>query len=598
MVIQSAERIVLGVERSLSGRRWIDGAGDARSGLAMAQAHGLPEIVGRLLAARGLGLDDVDLYLEPRLAALLPDPSHLLDMDRAVAAILAAVDAKQKIAVFGDYDVDGATSSALLSRFFNSIGVPLRIYIPDRMKEGYGPNAAAFAKLKDEGCGTIITVDCGITAYEPLKFAKQAGLDIIVIDHHVAEAGLPEAVAIVNPNRIDETSPHRQLAAVGVAFLLVVALNRALRASGYYKRMNIAEPNLLGWLDIVALGTVADVVPLTGLNRALVAQGLKVLAKRANAGMRALADVARIDEAPEAYHLGFIMGPRVNAGGRVGECELGARLLATDDDAEAREIAQKLDAYNKDRQTIEEGILNDAMARAEAEAMAGGGSLAFVAGAGWHPGVIGIVASRLKDRFNRVACVAAVNNGVATGSGRSMPGFDLGAAVIAARHSGLLITGGGHAMAAGFSCKEDKLVEFRAFLDERVARHVAQSGDLRPSLHIDGTLELGGCTLDLVQQLGRLGPFGSGNSEPRFVLSNVRVAKADPVGANHVRAILTSAAGGRLSTIAFRCLDTPLGHALMDRSGAPLHIAGRLNENNWQGRSSVQLMIDDAAPVN
>jgi single-stranded-DNA-specific exonuclease len=362
--------------------------------------------------------------------------------------------------------------------------------------------------------------------------------------------------------------------------------------------MNIAEPNLLGWLDIVALGTVADVVPLTGLNRALVAQGLKVLAKRGNAGLRALADIARIDEAPEAYHLGFIMGPRVNAGGRVGECELGARLLATDDDAEACEIARKLDAYNKDRQTIEEGILNDAMARAEAEAIAGGGNLAFVAGEGWHPGVIGIVASRLKDRFNRVACVAAVNNGVASGSGRSMPGFDLGAAVIAARHSGLLLTGGGHAMAAGFSCTEDRLPEFRAFLDERVARHVAASGDLRPSLHIDGMLEVGGCTLDLVQQLGRLGPFGSGNSEPRFVLSGVRVAKADPVGTNHVRCILTSAAGGRLSTIAFRCLDTPLGQALMDRSGAALHIAGRLNENNWQGRSSVQLMIDDAALAN
>lgn len=589
------ERIVLGIDRSLTGRRWIDGAGDARTGLALAQAHGLPEIVGRLLAARGLGLDDVGGYLEPRLAAFLPDPSHLLDMDRAVAALVAAIEAKQRIAVFGDYDVDGATSSALLDRFFRSVGVQLRVYIPDRMKEGYGPNSAALAKLKDEGCKIVITVDCGITAYEPLKFAKGLGLDVIVVDHHVAEAGLPEAVAVVNPNRIDETSPHRQLAAVGVAFLVIVALNRALRASGYYKRMNIAEPNLLNWLDLVALGTVADVVPLTGVNRALVTQGIKVLAKRENAGLRALADVAKIDQAPEAYHLGFVMGPRVNAGGRVGEAELGARLLATDDDAEAFEIAQRLDSYNRDRQKIEEGILNDAMARAEA--MAGGGSLAFVAGEGWHQGVIGIVASRLKDRFNRVACVAAVNNGIATGSGRSMPGFDLGAAVIAARHAGLLLTGGGHAMAAGFSCAAESLAAFRTFLDERVSRHVAASGGLRPTLHIDGMLEAGGATLDLVHEIDRLGPFGSGNSEPRFVLSGVRVVKADPVGTNHVRCVLTGAMGGRLNGIAFRCLDTALGHALMDRAGTPLHIAGRLNENTWQGRSSVQLMIDDAAPA-
>ncbi len=597
MVASSPERIVLGIEQSLTGRRWIDGAGDARTGLALAQAHGLPEIVGRLLAARGLGLDDVGGYLEPRLAALLPDPSHLLDMDRAVTALVAAIEGKQRIAVFGDYDVDGATSSALLDRFFRAIGVQLRVYIPDRMKEGYGPNSAAFAKLKDEGCKVVITVDCGITAYEPLKFARANGLDVIVVDHHVAEAGLPEAVAVVNPNRIDETSPHRQLAAVGVAFLVIVALNRALRTAGYYKRMGRAEPNLLNWLDLVALGTVADVVPLTGVNRALVTQGIKVLAKRENAGLRALADVAKIDEAPEAYHLGFIMGPRVNAGGRVGEAELGARLLATDDDAEAHEIAQRLDAYNRDRQKIEEGILNDAMARAEAEAMAGGGSLAFVAGEGWHQGVIGIVASRLKDRFNRVACVAAVNKGIATGSGRSMPGFDLGAAVIAARHAGILLTGGGHAMAAGFSCAADKLNEFRAFLDERVSRHVAAAGGLRPTLHIDGMLEASGATLDLVHEIDRLGPFGSGNSEPRFVLSGVRVVKADPVGTNHVRCVLTGAMGGRLNGIAFRCLDTALGHALMDRAGTPLHIAGRLNENTWQGRSSVQLMIDDAAPA-
>jgi single-stranded-DNA-specific exonuclease len=585
------DRLVLGVERSLGGKRWLDGAGDARAGLALAQSHGLPEIVGRLLAARGVPSDGVAAYLEPRLAALLPDPSHLLDMDRAVARLLAAVEGGEKIAVFGDYDVDGATSSALLARFFRALGVALRVYIPDRRTEGYGPNAPALAKLKDEGCRVVVTVDCGITAYEPLKFAKEQGLDVIVIDHHVAEAGLPAAVAVVNPNRIDETSPHRQLAAVGVAYLLVVALNRALRADGFYQRAGRPEPNLLSWLDIVALGTVADVVPLTGVNRALVAQGLKVLAKRDNAGLRALADVARLDEAPAAYHLGFVLGPRVNAGGRVGEAELGARLLASDDDAEARAIALRLDAYNRERQKVEETILNDALARAERELS---GPVAFVSGEGWHAGVIGIVASRLKDRFNRVSCVAAIQNGVATGSARSMPGFDLGAAVIAARQSGLLTAGGGHAMAAGFSCAADKLPHFRAFLEERVARHVVDTGAV-PTLTIDGQLEAGGASLDLVREIARLGPFGSGNSEPRFVISGVRVARADPVGTGHVRCTLAGATGGRLAGIAFRCLDGPLGHALMDRAGPPLHVAGRLGENVWQGRSSVQIVIDDAA---
>ncbi len=590
----TTERLVFGIERSVLGKRWIDGAGDVRLGMALAQQHGLPEIVGRLLAGRGVSADAVAGYLDPRLAALLPDPSHLLDMDKAVARLVGAIEAREKIAVFGDYDVDGATSSALLARFFAAIGIPLRIYIPDRMREGYGPNAPALIKLKSEGIEVVITVDCGITAYEPLKAAKAGGLDVIVVDHHVAEAGLPEACAVVNPNRIDESSPHRQLAAVGVTFLLIVALNRALRVKGWYGRVGVAEPNLLAWLDIVALGTVADVVPLTGLNRALVTQGLKVLAKRDNVGLRALADVARLDEMPGAYHLGFVLGPRVNAGGRVGESELGARLLACDDETEARTIAAKLDAYNKERQKIEEGILNDAMARAE---KADGGAVAFVSGEGWHAGVIGIVASRLKDRFNRIALVAAIKDGVATGSGRSVPGFDLGAAVIAARQSGLLKHGGGHAMAAGFTCEVDKLPAFRAFIEERVSRQIAVSGGLVPVLTIDGTLDCGGATLELIRDIAKLGPFGSGNAEPRFAFQGVRVQRADPMGTAHVRCTLAGAVGGRLSAVAFRCQDGPLGQALLGRASPALHIVGRLNENNWQGRTSVQLLIDDAAPA-
>jgi single-stranded-DNA-specific exonuclease len=520
-------------------------------------------------------------------------------MEAGVVRIIKAITGNEKIAIFGDYDVDGATSSALLARFFGSIGVNYQIYIPDRIAEGYGPNIAAFEKLKSDGASVIITVDCGTTAFEPLSFAEDIGLDVIIVDHHIAEVSLPNAVAVINPNRLDEESRHTQLAAVGVSFLLIVAINRALRKDGFFlKNLSFQEPNLMNLLDIVALGTVADMVPLTGVNRALVVQGLKVMAKRRNKGLSALADVAGMDEAPSTYHLGFLMGPRVNAGGRVGESNLGAKLLSTESSEEAINIAQKLNSYNAERREIEDIVLKEVLALAELKAEKKiSQSLVFVAGENWHPGVIGIIASRLKERYGLPACILTVQDGVATGSGRSITGVDLGACVISARQAGILTNGGGHAMAAGFSLEAEKLNVFEKFLSERIGKQIFEEG-ITPTLSVDGLITIEGASMDLVEILNKMAPFGTGNAEPRLAFSGIRIAKADIVGFNHVRCFITGIDSKKqLSAIAFRCVDTDLGQALLNHNGLPLHVVGRLRENNWQGRSSAQLLIDDAAPV-
>ncbi len=584
---------VLGVERSLLGRRWLERAGDARAGMALAQRLDQPEIVGRILARRGVALEDAERFLNPLLRDALPDPSHLLDLDRAVARLAAAVQKRETVAVFGDYDVDGATSTALLKRFLEAAGTRVIVHIPDRQREGYGPNAPALLALQRAGAAVVVTVDCGITAHAPLAAAADAGLDVIVVDHHVGEPSLPRAVAVINPNRLDETSEHRMLAAVGVAFLLVVGVNRALRRVGWYEGRR--EPDLMGWLDLVALGTVADVVPLTGLNRALVAQGLKVMRKRGNAGLAALADVAGISEPIGAYHAGFILGPRVNAGGRVGAADLGARLLATDDPAEAHALAQQLDAHNGERRTIEARVLAQAMAQVEE---AGRCAVSFAAGEGWHPGVIGIVAGRLKDRYGRPACVVAMAGGIGRGSGRSVSGLALGQVVIAARQAGLVSAGGGHDMAAGFTVAADQLVALRDFIEARAAAALGTGDAVAGTVGIDGALTAAGATPALVETVERIGPFGTGNSEPRFALPQLRVVRADAVGGAHVRLVLADGAGpARLKAIAFRALDGALGPALLSHGGAAFHIAGHLRADHWQGRDGVQLVIDDAAPA-
>jgi single-stranded-DNA-specific exonuclease len=586
------------VRRSLTGRKWTFATVDERLAITLSQRQGIPDIVGRVLASRGIDIDAAADYLDPKLRAFLPDPSTLKDMERAASRISRAIADGEKIAIFGDYDVDGATSSALLHRFLTAVGADIRVYIPDRVAEGYGPNTPALKLLKAEGASVIITVDCGATAYEPLAAARADGLDVLVIDHHAMEASAPEAHAVVNPNRIDEDCREdlRYLAAVGVAFLLAIAVNRQLRENGWYDGRQ--EPNLMDLLDLVALGTVCDVVPLNGLNRALVSQGLKVLANRRNAGIRALADVSKLDAKPQAWHLGFLLGPRVNAGGRVGEAALGSRLLSSDDAAETAAIAAQLDGFNSERKEIELSVLEAAIAQVES-GTSFGKRVVVAAGEGWHPGVIGIVASRLKDRYNRPACVVALEKGEGKGSGRSMTGFDLGAAVIAARQSGMLLAGGGHKMAAGFSLAADALGDFAAFLDDRLA-DMLDGEELVPELRLDGMLMPSGCSTTLVDALASMEPFGAGNPEPRFMLPDVTIAYAKAVGAdqNHVSVRIQGQSGGsQLSGIAFRAMESDIGPALLSARNGRMHLAGRVRADFWNGERRVQLMIDDAASV-
>ena len=586
---------VLGVGQSVCGRRWRWRDADEHPGREIAERLALPEMVGRLLAQRGVDLDHAPGFLEPRLRDQLPDPSHLRDMDAAAARLARAVRDGETIAIFGDYDVDGATSAALLTRFFTAVGTSTRIYVPDRISEGYGPNSAALLRLRTEGAKVVVTVDCGTTAHLPLAAAAEAGLDVVVVDHHVAEPLLPRAAALINPNRLDENSPHGGLAAVGVAFLLVVAVNRALRLGGWY-RPGRTEPDLLAWLDLVALGTVCDVVPLTGLNRAFVAQGIKVARRNANPGMAALAAIGGIKEPLDAYHLGFVVGPRVNAGGRVGEADLGARLLATDDPDLAAGLAERLDAYNRERRDIEARTLTAAIAMVESAPQAP--VLTFAASADWHPGVIGIVAARLRERYERPAMVVALAaDGVGRGSGRSVPGVPLGPAVIAACQAGLLINGGGHAMAAGFTVAADKLGALREFLADRLGNGLDHEL-LVSELVIDGALSAAAAQGELISHIDRLAPFGAANPEPRFVFPSVRVAHAETVGSAHLRCTLADPLDdARLPAIAFRVAETPLGRFLAGTRGAAIHIAGHLRRDIWRGADAVRLVIDDAAPV-
>jgi single-stranded-DNA-specific exonuclease len=584
----------LGVELSICGRRWRLRSGNSFKAQAVAERLAVPELVGRLLSQRGIGCDQAPSFLAPRLREQLPDPSHLRDMEAAAARLVRAVRDGETIAIFGDYDVDGATSAALLVRFFGAVGGRTRVYVPDRLREGYGPNTPALLRLHQEGVRLVVTVDCGTNAHLPLAEAAAAGLEVIVVDHHVAEPLLPRAAAIVNPNRLDEDSPHGGLAAVGVAFLLVVAVNRALRRAGWYGD-DRAEPDLLQWLDLVALGTVCDVVPLAGVNRALVAQGVKVARRNANPGLAALAAVAGIGEPLDTYHLGFVLGPRVNAGGRVGEADLGARLLATDDPELASELARRLDGHNRERRKIEAQTLEAAIATVEDSPQSP--VLAFAAGEGWHPGVIGIVAARLKERYERPACVVALAEGIGKGSGRSLPGLPLGPAVIAARQAGLLINGGGHAMAAGFTVKAEQLDRLRAFLSERLGDGLG-GGRLVPEHSLDAALSLAAVTGELMDNLERLAPFGAGNPEPRFVFPAVRVAHVEPVGSDHLRCALADPLdSGRLRAIAFRAGATPLGQFLAETRGAAIHVAGHLRRDGWRGGDAVQLTIEDAAPA-
>jgi len=591
--------IFLGVESSATGRTWrsrLDERGSARA-LAIAQRHDLPELLARILAGRNVEVDAVEAFLDPTIKRAMPDPNVLTAMPEAAGRIADAIMRNEKVAIFGDYDVDGATSAALLARFLRHAGVDPMIHIPDRLFEGYGPNIEAVRALAGRGATLLVAVDCGTTSPEPLAEAQKLGVDVVVIDHHQADEVLPPAVAIVNPNRRDDLSGLGHLAAVGLTFMTVVAVNRVLRSRGFWTEER-PEPDLLSLVDDVALGTVADVVPLTGLNRAFVAKGLIALRRRERVGHVSLMDVARLSGPPEAWHLGFLLGPRINAGGRIGRADLGVRLLIEDDPVEAAKIAAELDRLNRERQAIEV----ETLAQAEAEAMAAlgveeRGAVVVTAAEGWHPGVVGLVAARLKEKFGRPAFAIALEpGGIGTGSGRSIAGVDIGRAVRRAVADGLLTKGGGHAMAAGVTVRKDALAPLRAFLEATLGADV-EAARRTNGLFIDGAVSAAGADPELVALLERAGPFGSGNPEPLIALPAHTIAYAEEVGQAHIRVRLKSADGAFVGGIAFRAAGQKLGAALLEGRGRLIHAAGTFALDRWQGEERVQFKLTDIAPA-
>jgi single-stranded-DNA-specific exonuclease len=592
-----AEAPYLGVTVSARGLTWRERLRPeaAKTATAISQRYGLPELLGRVLAARDVGLEDVPVALEPTIKALMPDPSTLRDMDKAARRLADAIEGRQSIAVFGDYDVDGACSSALIERFLLAHGLDARIYIPDRLTEGYGPNANAIKELVAAGARLIITVDCGTTSVDALAVAAPLGADVIVIDHHQADERLPEVAALVNPNRLDDISGLGHLCAAGVVFMLLVATVRELRGRGVYNGA-ASPPDLLALLDLVGLATVCDVVPLKGLNRAYVARGLQALRQRRNIGLKALSDAAALMVPPTTYHLGFVLGPRINAGGRIGDAALGARLLSVEDETEAARIAVLLDKLNRERKAIETQMLDEAMAHADRLVEADAGvPMLIVASEEFHKGVVGLVAARLVERFQRPACVIAWDGkDEGTGSLRSIAGVDIGAAVRAAVAAGHLRKGGGHAMAAGLTVARDRLDALRAFFQDRLAdkTDAARSG---MALDIDGAQTPAGVTDEFMALIDQAGPYGQGNPEPRFAFPAHRVKFAKIVGTAHVRCTLEAGDASRLDAVAFRAADQPVGTALLSSGGMPLHIAGHLRRDTWNGRDRRELVIEDVA---
>lgn len=582
--------LALGIAQSISGQAWRW----RRTSVDMASDKLTPDdLIAQLLLARGVDRDDLDRHRAPSLRGFMPDPSIFQDMDRAAARLADAVEAGETLTIFGDYDVDGATSAALLVRLLRDLGLDAGAYIPDRLMEGYGPSGAALVRLGAAGSRLIVTVDCGAQAFEAIAEARAAGIEVIVVDHHQCATTLPDGFAVVNPNRLDEgpdAAQHGNLAAVGVAFLLGASLLRTLRTRGYFAQR--AEPDLRQLLDIVALGTVADVARLTGFNRALVTQGLKIMARRGNVGLAALMDAARLTRSPLASDLGFALGPRINAGGRVGKSDLGVRLLTTEDPAEAAAIAAELSRLNEERRAIEAGVVEEAMAMGAATANS---AVAVVAGSGWHPGVIGIVAGRLKERLGRPAIVIALDEaGIGKGSGRSVNGVDLGAAILAAKDHGLLIAGGGHAMAAGLTVAADRIDALGAFLNERLAETVARAAADR-ALSIDAVLAPRGISPEWCDAIEAAGPFGAGWPAPRVVTGPVRIVDAGVVGTDHVRTIVGGDDGGRFKAMAFRSAATELGQALLSARGRRIWLAGRAKRDDWGNRPAAELHVEDAA---
>ena len=597
MITESATRAFLNVERSASARRWKARLDDQRIAEAISQRHELPEIVGRVLAARGVGVDDAEAFLNPTIRTLMPQPSALQDMEKGAARLAQAIMQGEKIGVIADYDVDGVSSAAMLTLFLQAAGSSCSVHIPDRLTEGYGPSLKAVESLKAQGAQVLVTLDCGVMAHDPLLRAAELGLTTIIVDHHQAGEVLPEAYAVINPNRQDDISGLGYLCAAGVTMIFIAAVNKMLRLKGWYGAER-PEPNMLQWLELVSLATVCDVVPLKGLNRAYVTQGLKIMARRENLGIACLCDVARLKRRPDTYALGYLLGPRINAAGRIGNAAMALRLLTTQDKGEAAQIAQELERLNRERQEIELAVVDQAMTQADnmlgKERRAG---VLVVSGRGWHPGVVGLAAARLKERFALPSFVLAEDGQgkLASGSGRSVPGVDIGSAVREAFEAGLIVKGGGHAMAAGLTVGTDRLGDLRGFLEERLGPQVAAAQDR--ALPIDAALTAGAATLELIELLEQAGPYGTAHPSPVFAFPAHRVLYADRAGGDHIRCTLASSDGKRLKAIAFRAMGTELGELLLSERQLPLHVAGRLTIDDWSGARVPCLHIEDAARV-
>jgi len=574
---------------SVTGKNWILKKFDQEKIIYLKDNFSLDEITAKLLALRNIKKEDISSFLNPSIKNFLPNPNNLLDMEKSSLRTLEAIKNKEKIGVFGDYDVDGATSTALLGRYFDELKLAYEIYIPDRKTEGYGPSIKGFKELIEKNVKVIFTVDCGTLSFQAIDYAKSKNIDVIVLDHHQSEINLPKAYSVVNPNRLDDKSDLQYLCAAGVSFMFLVSINRELRLIDWFKNNSINEPNLINYLDLVSLGTVCDVVPLVGLNRAIVKQGLKILKAKKNLGLKTLLDICKIETNPSIYHLGYILGPRINAGGRVGKCSHGANLLLNSNPKEVFKLATELDQYNKERQMLEKDLIKKILIESENKLK---DPVLILQGSNWHEGIIGIVAARLKDKFNKPAIIISINGDIGKASARSIVGFDIGSAIIAATQEKILLKGGGHKMAGGFSINISNIEKFKEFIFRKF-KNINEDLTQQKPLLLDSKIAPSAINLEFYDKINVLSPFGSGNPEPRFIIENLKPANSKIVGDKHIKSVLIGAEGTSIKTIAFNATDNELGAYLLKKNNNTFNIAGKLSLNEWRGQKNVEFIIDD-----
>ena len=574
---------------SVSGKNWVLKNYNEKDKVFIKENYHLDEITSKLLSIRNIKKEEINSFLNPSIKNILPNPNNLLDMNKAALRSVKAILNKEKLGIFGDYDVDGASSTALLGNYFTELNLDYEIFIPDRKKDGYGPSIKSFEELINKKVQIIYTVDCGTLSVEAINFAKQKNIDVIVLDHHQSEIKLPNAFSIVNPNRLDDKSNLQYLCAAGVSFMFLVSLNKELRSINWFSKNNIKEPNLINYLDLVSLGTVCDVVPLIGLNRAIVKQGLKIIKLKKNLGLKTLIEICKIDTNPSIYHLGFLLGPRINAGGRVGKCSHGANLLLNKDPKYTFKLATELDNYNKERQVLERDLLKNILSEKKNFK---DDPVIILSGYNWHEGIIGIVAARLKDKFNKPVIIISITKNIGKASARSIPGFDIGSVIISATQQNILIKGGGHKMAGGFSINIKNIEKFKNFIFKKFMSVNEDLISEKPFL-FDSIISPSAVNLEFYNKIALLSPFGSGNPEPKFIIEDLKTINGKVVGENHVKSVLIGRDGSSIKSIAFNALENNLGGYLLKKNSKPFNIAGKLSLNEWKGQSNVEFIIDD-----